>query len=338
MDVDLEKLKKQIAKLTIEEVGGWFSSKYCPQRIVQHNYKHLRVNKVHSLFLAQVIKLNSMLANNVGVNAIPYDYHFEYDTTDRPYIYCEILPESKRKINIPEYYNSIQGYYFLEICSNYNGKQKLLQDYLKQILFSLYIGDPDRNCDNLIVYFNDNNNICLYPMFDFDQCFNLGNVSRDEFAHSDYYMNEKDTARRIEVVNTVELPDGGKTIYTEKSFLEDDYNVLMPEFLEDVRENSYYYDIPGNEEERFESMLSGEHKSTTDFSSIFKFCYDRLEDKSFIDNMLDYDLNELFNIEDNYGFNKRTKEFYLSLMDIQKQKIKDELIKLEENNQKGYVL
>ena len=340
MNIDLAKLKKQAEKVPI--VTGIF--KNYPSRNIQHNYKHLRVNRINSLFVAQIIKLNSILANNVGVTAIQYDYFFEYEGYCEPYIYCEILPESKNKMNIPKFYNSIQGYEALEILlKGKRGKKEILQNYIKQVLFALYIGDVDRNWNNFIAYFDESKSLCLYPMFDFDQCFAFGSFSGVEILYNHWYLNDEENSRNIAEANVTAIEDaircqveGEVTPYTDDNYCHIPFLGLLQEILNYVEENDFFYDVPSNKEEVFSVMLLGEEqKRNSTLSSVFEFCYSRLEDKDLINRMLDYNLESLFDVPDNYGFNKRTKLFYLSLMEIQKNKLKRELKKFQEKNDIG---
>ena len=326
MDINLEKLKKQTDKLYIR--SGMF--KYYPSRNIQHNGKHIRVNRLNSLFVAQIIKINSLLANNVGVDAIPYDYFFDYDDGNKTYIYCEVLPEHKKKIDIPKFYDSIQGYEFLEnIANDKTGKEVFLQAYLKQVLFALFIGDYDRNWSNLIAYFDNSKKICLYPMFDFDECFAFGSKIDEEILYSFWYLNDKESALDIKKANEEPLKE--KDIYyTDDNWFHKDFLRLLTKALKEVEETDYFYDVPSDEDQRLATMLFGNsYEQTNTLSSIFEFCYSKLEDKDFINRLLGYNLESLFDVQDNHGFNKRTKLFYLSLMEIQKNKFKRELEKLE---------
>ena len=288
LKIDYELLKSEV-QLKINEAD------YKKRLSLFHDSKHYRVKQLPYLFLAQLIKLNSHLANEVGVEAIIYNYYYNNEE-DKAYIFCEEKSEIKNTIKVPYYRNSIEGYKEIKaLATGNNGEEVALQAYLKQTLFALFIGDIDRNDSNIKGYYDDNDVFCLYPMYDFDQCFSLSSWEYKALKN-EWYINGD---------------------------IEDFWPVLSL-VVNQVQNHDYLFSLVDGYE--YDSQLGKEvPQRHINYQTLFAFCYEHLADKEFITGLLEYNLEDLFNIDDNHGFNANTKLLYLSLMEVQREKMRKAL-------------
>ena len=174
-----------------------------------------------------------------------------------------------------------------EKLAEYYGKPNIYQQYLKHLLFHLYVGDEDFHLKNVEIFFNKDGKFRISPMYDFDLVYyinkNLATGAEGFFYQDVHFMPE--FAKREYVAYM-------KQVYDPKFEEEPTIGNFNESFFIDA-------DVVSKRE-----ILFG--RSGYDQQELLYKVIKDIEDKEFIERLLDLDIDKCLS-DDLY--NKEVKTF-----------------------------
>ena len=174
--------------------------------------------------------------------------------------------------------------YMKEFCSNYENGKEIYDEYLKQILLSFFISDPDRNFRNIRLY-KKGNQLKLAPYFDIDFIFSVNRWSigaEDLVTSYVHYLPPDEMQKWCDEYNNDPSNIKEGSVYTIER-INSEFDDLFERCYDDLYIENIY-----------------STKDNYHWDDLFQLIYDEISDKSIFDKIhkLDYEaLEEKYNLD-----------------------------------------
>jgi len=171
-----------------------------------NKYYKKKVNNYLKKFLLDYAKA---LSKEINIPIIDYsfveknkNYYLLSKCYDENFLDYEVIIRPFEANNLLELINNMRLF-----CSNYTNGEDIYNQFLKQILFSYLISDPDRTVDNMKLY-RKGDLLRLAPYMDLDMMF-IGQEDDEIFMDFNYFFLDE-MEREIQCIN--ESSDGSFTL------------------------------------------------------------------------------------------------------------------------------
>lgn len=184
-----------------------------------HKYYKKKIKNYLKKFLLDYAKA---LSNEIDIPLIDYsfiiedkNYYFLSKCYDEKLVDYDVILKPFEADNLLELINKMKLF-----CLNYSNGEDIYNRFLKQILFSYLIADPDRTVDNMKLYKKDDL-LHLAPYMDLDLMF----IEQDdsEIFMDLYYLFPDEMEKEIKHI--IETSDGSFTL--TRDTVNNDFNKLL---------------------------------------------------------------------------------------------------------------
>lgn len=273
-------------------------------KMITYNNQSIYVKIAKKLIEAYMTRLIFLIGRQLEIPITEQDFIFnEYQN----YIISESACNEDRMFKLPRYRNIYEALRIIQtIARKHTIKQDIVESFLKQQLFALFIADSDRRDVNTRVIKREG---CLEmaPLFDFNKAFLISDI-HDDITEDLYYYNDDD-CRKDSLIKKYNAHLNPNERRMDEDLLKEKFSSIYEDGM-----NKFYLEDYGSF-----FGINPDYNMTE--LEIFCLCMDNIKDKEFIEKLLCIDSKQLL-ADDYHKYNERSILVLTSLVEFRKAKFR----------------